>query len=236
MLKDIDLKKILFLDVETVPQSPGFHDLQDNWKALWEKKIRFQTNDEITAGELYERAGIYAEFGKIVCISFGAFENDAARAFRMKSYFGDNESEILTAFSEMLRKLSNDFLLCAHNGKEFDFPFIARRCLINGLPIPAQLDNAGKKPWEVKHLDTMELWKFGDYKSYTSLELLAAVFDLPSPKDKMDGSDVWKVYWLEKNVSKIRDYCQKDVATLASLMLKFVRPGASCEFTVNEID
>ena len=224
MLDNLDLKNVLVLDIETVPQFSTFEHLNENWRDLWAHKMKHLIKDNVTAADTYERAGIYAEFGKIICISVGAFygDNDDMK-FRLKSFYGDDEKLLLQEFSELLnRNYSKDeHTVCGHNSKEFDFPFIARRCLINGIPIPAILDNAGKKPWEVKLLDTMELWKFGDYKSYTSLKLLAALFGIPSPKDDIDGSQVGNIYWQEKNLERIKIYCQKDVVTVAQLLLKF---------------
>ena len=161
-----------------------------------------------------------AEFGKIICISVGFFSNEI---LRLKSFFGDDEKQLLTEFNEMMDNHYSHakFMLCAHNGKEFDFPYIARRNLINGLRLPKLLDIAGKKPWEVNHLDTMELWKFGDRKNYTSLALLANIFNIPTPKDDIDGSDVARVYWEEKDLDRIVTYCQKDVVTVAKLLLRY---------------
>jgi hypothetical protein len=225
MLKQLDITKILFLDIETVPQFPSFDQVPDRWKALWEKKSNSIKKDNVsTVEELYPRAGIYAEFGKIVCISVGYF-NSSGRSYqlRVKSFYSHNEAELLNDFCKMVTKHFNnpDDLLCAHNGKEFDFPYIARRCVINKIAMPEMLNTAGKKPWEIRHLDTMELWKFGDYKSFTSLDLLAAIFNIPTPKDDIDGSQVWKVYWEENNLERIQLYCQKDVITVAQLILSF---------------
>lgn len=227
MLENINLKNILFLDIETVPQFGKYTDVPKDIVKLWEKKcsaLKKESEDEMPY-EIYHRAGIYAEFGKIICISCGAFTND--NIFRIKSFFGHDEKILLEDFSAMLQKsfYSPDKLLCAHNGKEFDFPFICRRLLINQIPLPAILDIAGKKPWEIVHLDTMELWKFGDYKSYTTLVLLASIFGIPTPKDDIDGSTVWQVYWEEKNLERIVTYCQKDVLTVAQIFRKFRYEG-----------
>ncbi|PKP32388.1 MAG: 3'-5' exonuclease [Bacteroidetes bacterium HGW-Bacteroidetes-16] len=221
MLNQLATDRILFLDIETVPGVPDFNQMSDKMKILWEKKSRrLQTEEGETADVLYNRAGIFAEFGKIVCISCGCF---SGKEFRVKSFFGDDEKILLQEFADMLRRYydNKDSLLCAHNGKEFDFPYIARRMLVLGVELPSILDMAGKKPWEVQHLDTMELWKFGDYKHYTSLELLAAIFDIPTPKDDIDGSMVGKVYWEEKDLERIVTYCQKDVITIARLLRRY---------------
>lgn len=223
MLKDLELDNVLFLDIETVPAYPDFEKVSDIMKKLWEKKAeQLRRNDpDQTADTLYSRAGIYAEFGKIVCISCG-FAN--GKEFRLKSFYGDDEKVFLSEFKELLENHFNSkyHLLCAHNGKEFDFPYIARRMLINMIELPEIINLAGKKPWEVRHLDTLELWKFGDYKHYTSLELLAAIFNIPTPKDDIDGSMVGHVYWQEKDLERIVKYCQKDVITIAQLMRKYL--------------
>lgn len=225
MLKDIKKNNILFLDIETVPAYPSFSGLSDKMKELWTKKMEYTIQkEELNAEELYERAGIYAEFGKIVCISVGFFYYKAGKIkFRIKSFAGDDEKLILKGFNDLLNQAfhSTEHYLCGHNGKEFDFPYIARRSLINGLELPKLLDIAGKKPWEIKHLDTMELWKFGDYKHYTSIALLTEIFNIPTPKDDIDGSDVGRVYWEEKKLPRIVEYCQKDVLAVAQLYLRY---------------
>jgi len=221
MLKDIIIENVLFLDIETAPAFISYEKMPEIFRKLWDKKTEsLKKEPEDTPGSLYPRAGIYAEFGKIICVSAGFFRG---REFRIKSFFGDDESQLLKQFSKLLVAHFNytDKMLCAHNGKEFDFPFLARRILINSLPLPSVLDVAGKKPWEVQFLDTMELWKFGDYKHYTSLELLSAVFDIPTPKDDINGSDIHRVYWEDKDLERIRIYCQKDVLTIARLFLKY---------------
>ncbi len=225
MINHLDLTKILVLDIETVPQYPSFNEVPEKWKYLWSKKAALIKKEENqTEADVYPRAGIYAEFGKIICISCGFFSSHGnSYQFRVKSFYGEDEKKLLTEFNQMLERHFNDagHLLCAHNGKEFDYPYIARRCLLNGLEIPGMLNTAGKKPWEVNLLDTMELWKFGDYKSYTSLELLAESFGIATPKDDIDGSMVWKVYWQEQDLERIKIYCQKDVVTVAQLLLGF---------------
>jgi 3'-5' exonuclease len=221
MLDHVNIQNILFLDIETVPQHPEYLEVQEEMRKLWEKKSKQIIRDQSTAESIYRQAGIYAEFGKIVCVSCGYLNSD--NKFRIKSFCGDDEKKLLIDFADMLNKSfsSPDKLLCAHNGKEFDFPFLARRMVINGIRLPSVLNNAGKKPWEVNHIDTMELWKFGDYKSYTSLLLLATILGIPTPKDDIDGSMVWEVYWKEKNLQRIVTYCQKDVLTVAQIFLRF---------------
>ena len=222
MLENIDLQQVLVLDVETVPQYPSFKELPAEYQQLWDQKTRFQRRDGETAAEFYSRGGILAEFGKIICISVGIFSKKTETlSLRVKSFYGDDEKEVIQSFIDLLNKQSDSLILCAHNGKEFDFPYLCRRMLINGLQIPVQLNIHGKKPWEIMHLDTMDLWKFGDYKNYTSLNLLAAVFNIPSPKDDIDGSMVHKVYWEDNDIERIRIYCEKDVITTAQILLKF---------------
>jgi len=222
MLQHINLENILVLDIETVSDVADYSALPDNFRQLWDTKVRKMRYVEQTPEEFYKDAAIYAEFGKIICISVGATKVDKEVGnleFRIKSFYGDEEKNILEEFITLLNNTSR-FLLCGHNAKEFDFPYLCRRMLINGLELPKLLDISGKKPWEVPHLDTMELWKFGDYKSYTSLNLLAAVFGIPTPKDDMDGSQVGEVYWKDKDLDRIVKYCQKDVVTVMQLLLK----------------
>ena len=220
------INNILFLDIETVPQYADYNSLPGNWKELWDTKATslLKYHEEETKETIYHRAGIYAEFGKIICISCGFISgNGSDKKIIIKSFCGDNESIILVEFCDILNKwTANDEqrFLCAHNGKEFDFPYLCRRLIINNLPIPVILNSSGKKPWEVCHLDTLELWKFGDYKSFTSLNLLAHTLGIPTPKDDIDGSRVWSVYWNEKDIKRIVNYCQKDVVTVAQISLK----------------
>jgi 3'-5' exonuclease len=219
------LHTILFLDIETVPQYNTYTSLPDDWKQLWDLKSNslLKYHEGETNGSLYPRAGIYAEFGKIVCISCGVLQGQGEqKKIVIKSFAGEDEKALLVQFNDMLIKWSagEQKFLCAHNGKEFDFPYLCRRMIINGLSIPPLLNIAGKKPWEVNHLDTLELWKFGDFKSFTSLNLLAHTLGIATPKDDIDGSMVWKVYWEEKNLPRIVTYCQKDVVTVAQILLR----------------
>lgn len=231
MLDNIRIEDIMFLDIETVPQAPSPDKLDPAMQVLWDKKSKLFRSPEQSAEEVYERAGIYSEFGKIICISVGFVRERNPFGFRLKSFYGDDEKSLLTEFSGVLSKFSKsskEALLCAHNGREFDFPYIARRMIINSLVIPEILDNAGKKPWEIKLLDTMDLWKFGDYKNYTSLDLLATILGIPSPKDETDGSMVGNIYYIDKNLPRIVRYCEKDVLTIARVLLRFRNlPGIS---------
>ena len=222
MLKRIKLENVLFLDIETVPLYANFSELDDTSKLLWKQKTKYQRKDEFTPEEFYDRAGIWAEFGKIVCISVGYFVfKEAIRNFRVTTFQGEEDS-ILKEFKILLETHYNKpyHLLCAHNGKEFDFPYIARRMIIHKIDIPFKLNLFGKKPWEVPHLDTLELWKFGDYKTYTSLKLMTHVLGIPSPKDDIDGSEVSDVYYKEKDIDRIIRYCEKDTIAVAQIILR----------------
>ena len=225
MLQNINYNKILFFDIETVPLTYEFKDLEERAQGLWDRKTRFlQERDNLSPDELYEKAGIYAEFGKVVCISMGfVLQKEGETQIRVKSIANRNEKILLQEYIDLLNSYYNspDFLFCAHNGKEFDIPFLCRRILINGLKLPFILNVAGKKPWEIKHLDTMELWKFGDFKNYTSLDLLTYIFNIPTPKDDMDGSQVAKVFYEEKNLDRIIHYCEKDVIATIQLFRKY---------------
>ncbi|MCG8332603.1 MAG: 3'-5' exonuclease [Chitinophagales bacterium] len=236
MLEKVDIANVLFLDIETVSNKSDYDQLDDALKGLWAIKGRqilrtSEEQEEETLAELYtEKAGIFAEFGKIVCISVGIVhrdKDDQLLKVRLKSFASENEAELLHDFSHLLLKYYNNTsknYLCGHNIKEFDIPYICRRMLINQLPFPKALDIAGKKPWETAHLlDTMEFWKFGDRKNYTSLKLLAAVLGFPSPKDDIDGSEVGRVYWEEKDLDRISHYCEKDVLATVQLFLRYRR-------------
>ena len=222
MLRKLNLEHILFLDIETVPEEKLFKDLSEEKKKLWEEKSSYKRKDEFNAEEYYDRAGIWAEFGKIICISVGFFKiKSDARSFRVTTFSG-GEEKLLKDFSNLLEThfYKPHHLLCAHNGKEFDFPYISRRLLVHNLPLPAKLDLFGKKPWEVPHLDTLELWKFGDYKHYTSLKLLTHILGIESPKGDIDGSQVRDVFYIDLGIGRIITYCEKDVVAIAQVILK----------------
>jgi hypothetical protein len=224
MLTNIKPEDILFLDIETVPAVPSYSALVQPFHGLWDKKSKQFRTEGQTPADVYDKAGIYAEFGKIICISVGLIKEKDPLSFRLKSFFGDDEKSLLTEFSGMLRKFSRnrEVILCAHNGKEFDYPYMARRMIINKIVVPEILDNAGKKPWEVKLLDTLDLWKFGDYKSYTSLDLLTSILGITSPKDDIDGSMVAGIYHDDHDLNRIVTYCEKDVLAVAQVLLRFM--------------
>lgn len=224
MIKSVPVEKILFLDIETVPLTYDYEELEEKAKDLFMSKTKFLKKEENSFKEIYDnRAGIYAEFGKIVCISVG-FVNRSSQGskIRMKSFYHEDEETLLKQFSSLLGEHYNhpNSILCGHNAKEFDFPYICRRMLILGLELPATLNITGKKPWEINHLDTMELWKFGDFKAYTSLALLCHVFKIPTPKDDISGADVARVFYEEKDLERIKIYCEKDVVALIQLFLR----------------
>ena len=233
-----DFQQILFLDIETVSGKKSYSELSDKMQLLWNRKAQtLAPVKDLPPAEAYtERAAIYAEFGKIICISCGyLIWQDGEPGFRVKSFYDIDEKSILLSFSEMIQKKAG-WRLCAHNGKEFDYPYLCRRLLINGISIPDILSIQGKKPWEISNLDTLELWKFGDYKAFTSLDLLAAVFDHPTPKEDISGADVGRVFWQENDLERIRKYCEKDVFTTAQILLKMggLNPVAQDKITYIE--
>jgi DNA polymerase elongation subunit (family B) len=237
MIKQVQFEKILFLDIETVPQAYQFEQLDEKSKALFETKNRFQISPEKSIEQIFEeRGGILAEFGKIVCISVGMLhEGSQGKSIRLKSYYHHDEETLLKQFKRLLDDHYNTqyHVLCGHNSKEFDIPYICRRMLINGIALPSILQIAGKKPWEINHIDTMELWKFGDYKSYTSLSLLCHVMNIPTPKDDISGADVARVYYEENDLQRIMVYCEKDVVALIQLFLRLQGEPLVDEFNIS---
>jgi len=226
MLQELNIEEILFIDIETVPVAPEYEKLTENWKKLWEHKMQFKIDSGEMANDLYDRAGIYAEFGKIVCISAGYVTQISGEYFfRVKSFYDDEEKKLISNFFNAWEKISRagKRRLCGHNGQEFDFPYIARRALVNNIKLPKIFDIAGAKPWEMKEMliDTLQLWKFGDYKHYTSLSLLCELFNIPTPKDDIDGSQVSAIYWEENDIDRIVKYCEKDTLAVANLLLKY---------------
>lgn len=222
MLHRISLEDILFLDIETVPEVAHYNNLDEDKQKLWDHKAEKLSQEDEAPDEVFGKAGLYAEFGKIICISVGFFtDRGNERQFRTKSFFGE-EAILLQEFKNLLdtHYRSPNKLLCGHNAKEFDFPFIARRMLIHGIALPEKLNLFGKKPWEIPHLDTMELWKFGSFRHFTSLKLLANILNVPSPKDDIDGSMVAQVYYEENDLDRIIRYCEKDVVATAQVFLR----------------
>ena len=223
MIERIPLDKMLFLDIETAPQVYLFDELDEIPRQLFSQKVQWMVKEDKQLSDLYnERSSIFAEFGKIICISVGFVnETRTGREIRMKTFHHSDEETLLKQFFDLLNNNTSKFsILCGHNAKEFDFPYICRRALINGLRLPEVLNIAGKKPWEIAHIDTMELWKFGDYKAYTSLPLLCHVFGVPTPKDDISGADVARVYHEDNDLNRIARYCEKDVVALIQLFLK----------------
>lgn len=225
-MQNIILENLLLVDIETVPQYPSFDQLNEDWQKLWEEKTNRSLPDFTSSAEFYpQRAGVMAEFAKIVCISIGYFTRQGnTLQLRLKSFFGDDEKKMLQDFIATLNQVeakNNKWCFAGHNIKEFDIPFICRRLLINSLRIPVYLDFQHMKPWDTNIIDTFQYWRFGDYKNYTSLKLLAAAMGVPSPKDDIDGSMVAEVYWKEKNLQRIATYCQKDVVTTGNIILRF---------------
>lgn len=250
MLKNLDIANVLFLDIETVSGEAQFENINKDMQALWGHKAQALNRresseplDEEKIAETYkDKAAIYAEFGKIVCISVGVVHRDKDKVLRirLKSFASHDEKELLVGFSEMLNQYYNNvnkFYICGHNIKEFDVPYMCRRMVVNSLEFPKMLDIVGKKPWETNHLlDTMTLWKFGDYKSYTSLKLLAATLGFPSPKDDIDGSEVGRVFWEENDLDRIAHYCEKDVLATAQLLLRYQLAPLLTEDQIDFVD
>jgi uncharacterized protein YprB with RNaseH-like and TPR domain len=233
------LNNILFLDIETVPQEENWNSLSKTIQELFEQKTKYQRKDEFTAANFYNRAGIWAEFGKIICISVGYFADvEKNKQLRLTSFYGDDEHQLLSDFKVLLDThfANKTSVLCAHNGKEFDFPFIARRMIVHQIELPKKLNLFGKKPWEVPHLDTLELWKFGDYKHYTSLKLLTSILGVPSPKDDINGSEVAHVYYKEKDLQRIVTYCEKDTIAVAQILLRFNNEALLKEEDIVRVD
>ena len=233
------LSNILFLDIETVPQEENWNSLSKTIQELFEQKTKYQRKDEFTSEQFYERAGIWAEFGKIICISVGYFvDEEKNKQLRLTSFYGDDEHQLLSDFKVLLDThfANKTNVLCAHNGKEFDFPFIARRMIVHQIELPKKLNLFGKKPWEVPHLDTLELWKFGDYKHYTSLKLLTSILGISSPKDDINGSEVAHVYYKEKDLQRIVTYCEKDTIAVAQILLRFNNEDLLKEEDIVKVD
>jgi hypothetical protein len=228
MLSHINPYNLIFIDIETVPQFGSFGHLSEAMQELWAvKHATLKIENETAEVGYLKRAGVYSEFAKVICISVGFFHFDKDRqrkVFRVKSISGDDERVLLDEFLKMIGKSFQDterFNFCGHNIREFDLPFICRRLLINGFELPEMFDFSGKRPWEMSDVDTMQLWKFGDHKNFTSLKLLSAILDIPTPKDDIEGKDVCRVYWEEKGLARIVEYCQKDVVTVGRLLLRF---------------
>ncbi len=219
------IRHILFLDIETVASHPAYEHLDDRMQALWDKKagkLRKADDARTNAEMFYGQGAIYAEFGRVVSIAFGMFywNDDDELALKVRSFENPDEAALLREFKTLVEKFpARDLILCAHNGKEFDFPYLCRRMLINGIELPPAMQLAGKKPWEILHQDTLELWKFGDYKNYTGLDLLAAVFGIASSKNEMSGDQVTPVFYEDNDIAKISRYCREDVVVLAQLYL-----------------
>ena len=230
-MQHIKTENLIVIDIETAPCQASFLDMDESWKALWQEKVARTLPENTSAEDFYpQRAGVMAEFSKVVCISMGYFTKEPHLRMRVKSFYGFNEKTILQEFLNTLIKIesfNNKWCFAGHNIKEFDIPFICRRLLINQLPIPPFLDFQNMKPWETNIVDTFQYWRFGDYKHFTSLKLLAACMGIPSPKDDIDGSMVGPLFWEGDeaqrviNLKRIATYCQKDVITTANIILRF---------------
>lgn len=228
MLAHINLHQLIFIDIETVPCYPSFKDAPDTIKELWSiKHSHLRIEDETPEDGYLKRAGVYAEFAKVICVAIGYFRTDPTtkeKSFRVKPFFGDNEEKLLKDFTSVIKKgfdNSERFSFCGHNIREFDIPFVSRRLMVCGIELPHLLDNSGKRPWQINDVDTLQLWKFGDYKNFISLRLLTEVLQIPSSKSDIDGKDVCSVYWVENDLPRIVEYCKRDVISTARVMQKF---------------
>jgi hypothetical protein len=230
-MQQIRPEDLIIIDIETASSSSSFEGLSEEWKMLWADKVKHTLPEGIEAPEFYPlRAGVMAEFAKVVCISMAYFNKEQNLRMRVKSFYGHDEKKILQEFVNTINKIeshNSKWCFAGHNIKEFDIPFICRRLLINNLPIPRYLDFQNMKPWETNIVDTFQYWRFGDYKNFTSLKLLAAAMGIPSPKDDIDGSMVGELYWngtdAERTAAlkRIAVYCQKDVITTGNIFLRF---------------
>lgn len=230
-MQQVRPENLIVIDIETAAEYPGFDMLPEEWKALWTEKVVRSLPEGVTAADFYPmRAGVMAEFSKIICISIGYFHAAESRKLRIKSFYGHDEKQLLEDFILTINKIEayNDKCCFAgHNIKEFDIPFICRRLLINNISLPAYLDFQNRKPWETNIVDSFQYWRFGDFKNYTSLNLLASALKVPSSKDDIDGSMVGELYWTEDpaqkdiNLKRITIYCQKDVVTTANVIMRF---------------
>lgn len=242
------ISNILFLDIETVSNVASYDELSEVMQKFWQKKANSwikagDNNNEEQYAQLYkDKAAIFAEYGKVVCISIGYNSLDSntnTTSFRIKSFYNDDERVVLEEFLSLIGKSFNNpdkNRFCGHNIKEFDIPYICRRAIIHQIPLPAIFQLAGKKPWEVKHLiDTLEEWKFGDFKHFISLALLAELLGIPTPKDDIDGSMVGQVYWEDNDLERIRTYCQKDVVTVARIYNKLTLNNVEVSENIVEV-
>ena len=224
------LKNIVFFDIETAGSHESLDALQEDnplLATLWSKRCeylreKFEENKDLTDEELYlNKAALHPEFNRIVCASFGRIAGDVdSTSMIIKSYSGDDESEILDGIDKVLTKF-NKMNLCGHNIKRFDIPVMGKRFLINGKKLPKSLMIYDSKPWELPFIDTSDIWSFGAWQEgFASLELIAASLKVPSPKDDIRGEDVHSVFWESSEHSRIAEYCAKDVKVLGDIMLK----------------
>lgn len=230
-MNHIHPENLVIIDIETASEYASFDNMAEEWKTLWQEKVERSLPEGISAAEFYPmRAGVMAEFAKIICISIAYFNKETTLNMRVKSIYGHDEKKILQDFLATINKiesLNHKWCFAGHNIKEFDIPFICRRLIINRVKLPGYLDFQNMKPWETNIVDTFQYWRFGDYKNYTSLKLLAAAMGIASPKDDIDGSMVGELYWSGNeeeraaNLKRIAHYCQKDVIATGNVILRF---------------
>ncbi len=215
-------ENILYIDIETVAQFKVLDNAPSEIQNIWNKKHDKNEYLRVLSPEesYVSKAAIFAEYGKIICISIGYY-HQVNEKYRVKSFAGNDEKKLLEDFKAFCLKLKKNYVFCGHNIKEFDIPYLCRRFLINRISIPPLLNFQDKKPWEVDLIDTLQLWKFGDYKNYTSLETLTTIFNIPTPKVDIDGSKVGQVYWHENDLARLVEYCQSDVVAVIQLYRAF---------------
>lgn len=222
-----NFKNILFIDIETASGVNTYTTLTENMQKLWLRKARSLMNPlQKPLEDLYfERAALFPEFGRIISIGMGFlfYNKNKELSLKVKTISNKNEKDLLLEFNQFIESTypSKELSLVAHNGKEFDFPYLCKRMLVHQLVIPKALQLQGKKPWEVVHQDTIEWWRFGDKKGYVSLELLAEIMGIGNVKTDLSGDKVNYTFYIEKDLEKIKKYCAEDVITLAQLFLRF---------------
>lgn len=221
--------KLLFFDIETVGISnylSGLRGINPGLHKYWSKIADYSRRtikgleDKSDEDLFIERAALVPEYNKIVAVSMGFKMPDGS--IKMMSKYGDDEKEILLGVKDVFDKCDKSgFELCGHNIKHFDIPTLGKKYLIHEIPVPTLLPRYDTKPWNMKAVDTKDIWNFGNNRGFSSLELVCIAMGIESPKDDIGGSEVHKTYWAGDGLERIKDYCEKDVKVLIHLMDKF---------------
>jgi predicted PolB exonuclease-like 3'-5' exonuclease len=231
---NIPITKILFLDIETVGISKDYNSCEIEHPEIalqylkyfdWFQK-RFPEDEVLTkrpelANFMFRRrSALVPEFAKIVCVSV-SFVTDKGE-IKSQTFSGDDEKQVLLDSQTLLERCGKlGFYLCGHNLKNFDIPMLAKRMVINGLLPPSILPSYDTKPWEIKAIDTKEIWQFGSYTSIGSLDLMCTCMDIPSPKEgEITGEKVHDAYWIDGKLKEIAEYCERDVKVLVDVIKK----------------